>query len=119
MPRGKITFSQHKRGRGGAVYKTYKKRFHALIKHLEAMLEQQKALARLQDDYELDKAISKGKEGKVSFIIDLANGYFEGKKWPEKMFHSLSEKLRLCYYDDKKPVKKKEIKNDTTKTSKH
>jgi len=117
VPRGKITFSKPNPGKGGPAYKTYKKSFHALIKHLEAMLERQKALARLQDNHELDKAISKGKEGTISMIIDLANGYFEGKQWPEKMFQSLSEKLRLYYYDDKKPVKKKEVKN-VTKTSK-
>ena len=110
MPRGKITFSQHNPGKGGHTYKIYKSRFQALIEHLEAMLERQKALARLQNDYELDKAISKGKEGTISHIIDIANGYFEGKKWPEKMFQSLSEKLRLCYYDENKPVKKKEKK---------
>jgi len=106
MPKGKITFSKYNSGTGGHAYKIYKKRFQGLIKHLEAMLERQKALARLQDDYELDRAISKGKEGTISIIIDLANGYFEGKRWPEKMFCSLSEKLRLHYYDNNKSTKK-------------
>ena len=101
-------------GRNKKIEIKHTENFPLLIKHIELMLKRQQLLTRLHgdDEYGVDRAISNGKANVLSLILDLANAYFEGEKWPNEMRGVLEIKLDGRYYYEKKGER-----NDATKTS--
>ncbi len=81
--------------------------FPSLIKHIELMLKRQQILRKLHGDdiYGADRAIATGKANTIDLILDLANAYMNGEKWPSVMRETLERKLEGGHYFNNKEKK--------------